>query len=115
TGASTNVLPASVARLPVDVVCPDDHVLRHLDAEPRRSLEIDRQLDGWDFLDGQLGWRRAAENRIDVACTGSTDRAHVEPVGVERAPLDPLLAVRLPGNPRLLGEPKHQGGVVEPE
>ncbi len=51
-GASTLRPPVIVARLPVDLLRPDDHVLRELDTEPFGGLEVDRELDSRDLLDG---------------------------------------------------------------
>src|SRR5258705_3132740 len=76
-GASTPGAPPIVTGLPVDLVCSHDHVLRHLDPEPGGGLEIDRELDRRDLLDGQVGGPRASEDAVDVAGPGSSDKGPI--------------------------------------
>src|SRR6266511_2535548 len=92
-GASTYVAPN--VELPVDLVGADDHLPRHLDPEPGRGVEVDRELDLRDLLHRQIGRGHAPEEAVDVAGAGSTDEGKVDPIRVERALLDPLLAMCL--------------------
>src|SRR5918996_189447 len=77
-GGSTRELQ-SCCGLPVDLVGPDDHFLRHPDAEPRGRREVDRELGGWNFVDGQLRRRSASQDAVHVPGTGLSDRGEVDP------------------------------------
>ena len=96
-GGSTCVLRV-VMRLPIDLVGPDDHLLRHLDPEPGRRLEVEGELDRRDHVDGQVCGRLAAEQVVDVARAGSPERREIDPVGEEGPLLDPFLAVPWTGS-----------------
>ena len=61
----------------------------------RGGLEIDRELDLRELLDGQVCGRRAPEDAVDVARAGSPERREIDAVREERSLLDPLLAVPL--------------------
>ena len=80
-GPSTPRPPVIVARLPVDLLRPDDHVLRELDSEPGGGLEVDRELDGrtssTDRSAGGVPLRML-----------STYRAPARPIGPRSAPYE---------------------------
>src|SRR5262245_48657701 len=113
--ASTCGAPNVVDSLAIDLVGPDDHVLRHLDPQRGRGREVDRELGPGNLLDGQVARRRASQDAVDVPCACSSDRLEIDAVRIERALLDPLLAVRLNRKPCALREPDRERGMLEPE